>query len=375
MSYSKTLYKRDNLGNIREWFIETEADKYRTVTGIMNGAKVTSGWTVCEAKNVGRSNATTVDEQSILEAKALVKKKMEQGGYFESVDNVDDPIYFEPMLAKQYEDFTGKFKFPVFSQPKLDGIRNAAKLEGFFSRQGKQFFNFPHLVDALARLREDYPDIIFDGEFYNHELRDDFNTITSIVKKQKPSLPDIQKAEKLLEYHIYDLFDCNNPEMTFDQRQALLERLFWKYTSADTPLKLVETDQPTSQQELDELYGSYMSDGYEGQMIRFDQPYENKRSKYLLKRKEFKDEEFEIIDIMEGLGNWSGYAKAVKIKLQNGNICDSGIRGNQEFTKKLLAEKAKYIGGQATVRYQNLTPDGVPRFPVVTALFEGKRDI
>ena len=55
--------------------------------------------------------------------------------------------------------------------------------------------------------------------------------------------------------------------------------------------------------ELDEYYDTYMEFGYEGQIVRVNGPYENKRSKLLLKRKDFSDAEYLVIDINEGDGN------------------------------------------------------------------------
>jgi DNA ligase-1 len=105
-----------------------------------------------------------------------------------------------------------------------------------------------------------------------------------------------------------------------------------------------------------------MEEGYEGQMIRINSKYENKRSKFLIKRKEFIDEEFEIIDILDGKGNREGLATKVIFKNKDGSTFDTGVIGNDEYTSSLLSNKLKYIGKKATVVYQNLTPDGAPRF-------------
>jgi len=100
-----------------------------------------------------------------------------------------------------------------------------------------------------------------------------------------------------------------------------------------------------------------------------DAPYENKRSKYLLKRKEFKDEEFVILDIVEGFGNKSGMAGNMLFKNYKGIEFHSNITGNRDYLRELLKNKKKYIGKKATVKYFNLTPvDEVPRFPYVTAI-------
>ena len=104
-------------------------------------------------------------------------------------------------------------------------------------------------------------------------------------------------------------------------------------------------------------------------MVRLDEPYEQKRSKYLLKRKEFQSEEFPIVAIEAGLGNWAGVAKKVTCRLPDGRTFGAGIRGTKERAAVLLTETWE----TATVRYFALTPDGIPRFPVVTAFHNGVR--
>ena len=83
-------------------------------------------------------------------------------------------------------------------------------------------------------------------------------------------------------------------------------------------LVIVETTEVNSREHLDELYADYVEVGYEGQMIRLDAPYENKRSPKLLKRKEFVDEEYEILGYEEGKGNRAGTVKHLKFKNQQG---------------------------------------------------------
>ena len=82
-------------------------------------------------------------------------------------------------------------------------------------------------------------------------------------------------------------------------------------------------------EEIDVMYGEYTQAGYEGQMIRQDAVYENKRSKGLLKRKEFITEEYEVVEVHEGQGNWAGYAKRLTLKMPDGTTFSSGIRGSK----------------------------------------------
>jgi hypothetical protein len=116
----RTLYSRATTGKVLEWTIEVESNKYRTISGYIDGVKTTSEWTICEPKNVGRSNSTTAEEQAINESTAIHRKKMEKGA-FENINDIDIPIYFEPMLANKWEDYKNKIVFPAYSQPKLDG--------------------------------------------------------------------------------------------------------------------------------------------------------------------------------------------------------------------------------------------------------------
>jgi ATP-dependent DNA ligase len=101
-------------------------------------------------------------------------------------------------------------------------------------------------------------------------------------------------------------------------------------------------------------------------MIRYNKHYETKRSKYLLKRKEFQDEEYKILDIIEGEGNKTNFAGAMVFKNELGIEFNSNIKGNREFLKELWDNREQYIGRLATVKFFNKTPTNhVPRFPYV----------
>jgi DNA ligase-1 len=207
-----------------------------------------------------------------------------------------------------------------------------------------------------------YPDISFDGEFYNHDLKDDFNKIVSVVRKQKPTAEQKAEAAKLIQYHVYDL----PSEESFKQRNAEMLRIFTEFELGclpSDPVRLVVTSRAIDQVELDQYNGIYTEEGYEGQMVRLNEPYDfDTRSKSLLKRKEFQTAEFPVVRIEEGLGNWAGYAKRIVIKLPNGQECGAGMRGTQEFAKNLLTYA--FACKSATIRYFGETPDGMLRFPV-----------
>jgi DNA ligase-1 len=122
---------------------------------------------------------------------------------------------------------------------------------------------------------------------------------------------------------------------------------------------------------LDATYENYLQDGYEGQMVRVDAPYEYKRSDALLKRKEFQDAEYRIVEICEGNGNKSGMAGYAILERTDGKTFRSNIKGNHDFLKQLLSDAKSLKGTYATCTFFNLTPDGIPRFPYLTKLRSG----
>ena len=367
------LYKRDSKGKIRVWEVEVgySNDDYagiRTVAGLEEGKKVTSEWNLSEAKNVGKSNSTTAYTQAQAEAKALWDKRIEKE-YFVDIEMIDSYDKFDPMLAGDYTKVKVK---PTngYSQPKLDGIRCIANSKGLWTRTGKPITSCPHIWEEVRDLLEANPNVTLDGELYNHELKQDFNKIVSLVRKTKFTDADLAESQRLVQYHVYDIHCSTNPDVTFSIRNVELEE--YVTDSFEMYVHLVPTTFCYNQDELDQLYSSYMTDGYEGQMIRLDEKYENKRSKYLLKRKEFITEEFEVVSMEEGQGNWSGHTKRFILKLEDGREVGAGVRGNQEQLSKLW--ESQETPDWATLRYFDLTPDGIPRFPVVIDYGVGERD-
>ena len=368
---SQILFKRDTTGSIRQWSAETGTDgdrwAWRAISGLKDGKKVTSEWKTVEEKNVGRSNATTKAEQASFEMYAEVQKKKNEG-YFESVGEIDNFSKFQPMLASKHEDAKYDFiKNEYYCQPKLDGIRCIARSDGLWTRAGKEIVSVPHIVESLKVFFSKYPNAVIDGELYNHDLKDNFNKITSLVRKTKPSEEDIEEASYLVEYHVYDMGVMpDRKEYKFSDRwQFLYDQGF------RNKIQYVLTRKVHNLEEVDEFYGQYLEKGYEGQMIRLNSPYENKRSKFLIKRKEFLDSEFKVVRIEEGIGNWAGYIKRFVLELPDGREFGSNVRGTQDILRKLL--ESNQTPDWATCRYFTPTPDGIPRFPVVTDWGKGER--
>ncbi len=355
-----SLYSRTETGAVQVWIVEVEDNRFRTISGQLEGKKITSEWTVCHGKNTGRKNATTDDQQAQAEAAAKWKKKLESG-YRESVDQIDQRAFIEPMLAKNYPDYADEIRFPVFSQPKYDGIRCVVDASSMRTRNGKAILSAPHIQAALAPIFEKFPNLVLDGELYCDKLANDFNKICSLVKKTKPAEADLVESAVSIQYWIYDIADSS---LAFSQRTAWIK----DNIPASDCIKIVPTEQVDDASRLDALYTKYMDEGYEGQMVRLDSKYEFKRSRSLLKRKEFVDEEFKILGIIEGEGNKTGMAGSMIFKNAAGSQFNSNIKGDREYLRSLLLNSGTIVGKLATVKYFNLTPDGVPRFPYVVAI-------
>lgn len=358
----KPLYKLSTDGvRINQWTVEVEDDKYRTISGFVGMKQTTSEWTVCTPKNEGKSNETTAEQQALAEATSMYDKRKEKG-YFDDITKVNIKLYVEPMLAHKYEDKKSKLTFPLISDQKLDGIRCIVTADGMKSRNGKAILSAPHIYNALKPLFDTRPDLVLDGELYADKLANDFNKICSLVKKTKPKLADIMESAEKIEYHVYDCPSCDG--RTSNRKKyikALLDGL-------NPKIKIVEGTLCHTQQELDDLYEQYVDQGYEGQMIRVpDAPYENKRSKFLLKRKEFITEEYTITGVYEGQGNKSKMVGYMTFNNKDGKQFKSNVKAPWPELIKMWKCRVELIGMEATIRYFNMTPgdNPVPRFPYV----------
>lgn len=351
----KTLYKRTVTGQIQQWRIIAQDNFYYTVEGIKDGALTVSASTECFTKNKGKKNEILADEQAVKEATAKYNKKLKEG-YVEDISKIDEVTFFKPMLAQKYEDYTKLlFTVPTYIQPKLDGVRCYLNNKTLTTREGNRIMSCPHLEVSLQGI---------DGELYSHSLKDDFNKIISLVKKTKPTDEDIKEAAEKIEFWVYD-YPAHDG--VFVERYAALVELINKHT--DVSFRLVPTYKVDSIEEINVYHESFIKQGFEGSMIRLDlKPYENKRSTQLLKKKDWLDDEFEILDIIEGKGNRKYTAGNLVVQLPDNKVCDVSMTGTHQFMHKVLKDKDKLIGKKATVKYFGYTPAGKLRFPTFVAI-------
>jgi len=319
---------------------------------------------VKEGKNVGRSNETTASEQAELQAQQQFAAKLKEGytpdrTLAESTKNTLDAV--EPMLAHPIENKLKYVVFPALAQPKLDGARCIAIMKKgkvkLWSRTQKEYIASPHIVAEIEKLLGHKQDLILDGELYNHDYKKDFNTIMSLIKRE-----DVHPNHELVQYHIYDVVGSG---VWTDRTKVLAELGVARFC------KKVETVVVRSQEELEEYQAVCVENGYEGCMYRNpDALYENKRSSGLLKVKDFKDDEFKIVDVEEGRGKLMGRVGAFYCELNDGSGRQFKAKpmGTLTYVEELWKNKSECLGKMATVKYQNLTPDGMPRFPVLKCI-------
>jgi ATP-dependent DNA ligase len=267
----------------------------------------------------------------------------------------------KPMLAHKYDDSRVDWSQPVYIQPKLDGVRCVFTKDGAYSRNDKKFMNLRHIEMALKPFFDQYPDVILDGELYNHKLRNDFEKIISLVRKQKPTDTDRLDAQHLVQFHVYDYFD----NVQYDSYSTRQDQLACSDIYGPC-VKYVETHQVESYDIARANHKVYLEDGYEGSIIRLDGLYKHGRSYDLMKFKDFSDTEATIIGYELGKGKRTGTLG--KFIMLDDEGVQFGCPPGKGYTYKDLADMLlkvnDYIGQRATFTYFQRTKAGSYRHPL-----------
>jgi len=283
--------------------------------------------------------------------------------------------YLQPMLAHKYDENRVNWSKPVWMQPKLDGIRAILTKDGAFSRTGKQFMNVKHLfTPAIKDLFNQNPWIHLDGELYNHNLRDDFEKIVSLARKQTPTDEDRKEAREMLQYHVYDYIFCNPKEKKVDLIESDLNRygkrmdqlacsdMYGKHIRY-VPSKRVATPAMTKV-----IHQSFLDEGYEGSIMRLDGAYKHGRSYDLMKFKDFSDEEAEIIGFVEGKGKRRGTIGKFIAVDSAGIKFGMPVMGKQSDLIRDFKAMQGWIGKTATFTYFERTKANSYRHPLFKCL-------
>jgi len=267
----------------------------------------------------------------------------------------------KPMLAHKYDDSRVDWSQPVYIQPKLDGVRCLFTKDGAYSRSGKQFMNLRHIEMALKPFFDQQPDVILDGELYNHKLKNDFEKIISLVRKQKPTDIDRIDAQHLVQFHCYDYFDGVQYNSYKTRMNNLVTSDIYDAQIKYVPAKLVD-----SYNYARELHEEFLDQGYEGSIIRLDGLYKHGRSYDLMKFKDFSDSEATIVGYELGKGKRQGTLGKFLMQDDEGIQfgCPPGKGYNYKDLANMLLKINDYIGQRATFTYFQRTNAGSYRHPL-----------
>jgi len=277
----------------------------------------------------------------------------------------------KPMLAHKFNP--DKAVFPALLQPKLDGVRCVFTKDGAFSRTGKEFKNVDHIIKTLEPLFKQYPYVKLDGELYNHELKDDFEKIISLVRKTKPTFEHRKEAEKLVQYHIYDIIPLKHVQRAaYEERldnliDIIAERTYDGHFIDNDHVRLTKTVYIENINEAKEWHEKFLNEGYEGSIYRNpDGLYKGTRSWDLMKFKDFHDAEATIVGYELGKGKRTGTIG--KFIMQDDEGVEFGCPPGKGYDYKDLAGMLDnindYIGQRATFTYFQRTQAGSYRHPL-----------
>jgi len=272
----------------------------------------------------------------------------------------------KPMLAHMYNP--DKAKWPAYIQPKLDGVRCVITKDGAYSRTGKEFKNIEHIK---AHLEENFfnkfPDVILDGELYNHDLKNDFEKIISLVRKTKPTYEHRLEARKLVQFHCYDIITADWDKMTYEFRKGFLH---WELPQTDY-VHLISTAYILNDRDAGLHHRANLKGGYEGSIYRsIDGYYKGTRSWDLMKFKDFSDAEATIVGYELGKGKREGTLGKFVMQDDKGIQfgCPPGKGYNYTDMACMLNEIHKYMGQRATFTYFGRTKANSYRHPLFKAL-------
>ena len=266
------------------------------------------------------------------------------------------------MLAHKFDNSRIDFTRPIYIQAKLDGVRCLFTKDGAFSRNGKQFMNLRHIEMALKPFFAEQPDVVLDGELYNHKLKRDFEKIISLVRKQKPTDEDRLNAQHLVQFHIYDYFDGVVYDNYQTRMQLLVNAGFY-----DAQIKHVASLLVDSYNYARVQHEEFLSLGYEGSIIRNgDGIYKHGRSYDLMKFKDFSDTEATIIDYVTGKGKRTGTLGKFIMQDDDGVVfgCPPGKGYSYKDLKIMLKNVDSFIGKRATFTYFQRTKANSYRHPL-----------
>jgi len=275
----------------------------------------------------------------------------------------------KPLLAQPYSP--EKVHFPCYVQPKLNGIR-ALYQGGRFQSRDELPWNvnlLAHLSDALSNIPKD---VVLDGELYLHGT-----PLQKINGAVTPVRTEPNELTREIQYWVFDMATATPTKERIPVLRDLLEDI-------KPPVYLVPTVFVANSTIADFYYEQFKRDGYEGIIYRhidgiYSTPKQigahgkpmsdkNNRTRFLIKRKNWLDDDFECVDVQEGEGKLTGALGAVVCRTADGKDFKVGVfSGFTQAGLRHLWENPP-IGRRVKVKYLVLSEQGLPLNATVTAI-------
>lgn len=354
-----TLFAKNKNGVWKQWKICVEMGdnampRIETQHGQLEGKKITETQIVLKAK---RGYASLWD-QAVFTAQSKWNHKHNRENYQTSMEEQDQkPLPnkpFSPMLAKTFDN--GKhLHYPLYIQPKIDGLRCLAHPFGLFSRTGCPFLGLNAIQNDLKTYFLEREGYVVDGELYSDEMP--FEELSGYCRRQK----EIPSGKNVV-FHVFDVIPPT--DMAFEER-------IHRFPKQTEQIRWVPTRQIEKPEQIEENLKKFVEEGYEGIILRNQDGVYHKghRSWDLQKYKLFQEEEFEITGFTEGTGREKGLV-IWECQTVQGKIFHVRPEGDHDRRRDLFQNANTYLGKKLTVVFQEYTKDNIPRFPVAKAFRE-----
>ncbi len=337
------------------------------------------------------TRSVSLYEQALLEARHEHKNKRDKQGYGEQL--IQHDIFSLPaMLCTTWDPAKNQIRrWPVWVMAKLDGCRCRAHVlpessdVHLMSRATQVINNLRHIREEFARfnqfamqvITERFPTISplcrADGELYTHDL--DFDQISGITRLVNSASP----VEGLVKYYMFDLM--MTADVPYDQRYLILVEAFQRHTQLQGCLRYLHVlgaSIASTKEDIVQAHNEFVNQGYEGVIIRkvggttaaqqAESYYKGTRCTAIYKYKQFQDDEGYIIGAEASNGGHEDGGVIWSVQDRHGRQFMVRPRGNVDRRKQIyqefLTNPNQFIGQKYRYRFQDLTPEGKPRFPV-----------
>lgn len=351
----KTLYGVTKNGDAKQWSVWTEGDTVFVEHGKVGG-KMQIKSTQCFAKNVGRANETTPDQQALNEAQSKWNKQYDKY-YRESIEEAKGILTEGVMLAQDYTKKPHYLADTFYASPKLDGLRVKTVYEGgtvVWKSRGNKNYQIPdQILPELKSIMDTFNLEHADGEGYIHSMP--LQRIQSCIKKHNENTPRV----------VYCMFDIPMLEGSWKNRLKVLKDIEHFIDTMGYKFVKVVPQVLMDKSQLDSYLKEQLDKGFEGVMMRNelsgDYLFQNNRSNDLLKYKIMQDSEAKIISCEKDKNGQGLFTMEWKSPFNNKvvtfELSMNGSQGENAF--ELLNKR---IGEWVTFKYQDYTEEGKPTF-------------